>query len=85
VKITDSCHACAAPGSALAAVRARHGRVRVRSGPARTSGSGVYHSDGTLTWDFDSAGPATTPLASFPATNTPGAAWYRTLLADAVA
>ncbi|WP_221321544.1 hypothetical protein [Actinoplanes sp. L3-i22] len=36
-------------------------------------------------WDFDSAGLATVPLANFPATNTPDAAWYRTLTADAVA
>jgi hypothetical protein len=31
-------------------------------------------------WDFDSAGQATTPLASYPATNHPDDAWYRTLL-----
>ncbi|KUL31960.1 PI-PLC domain-containing protein [Actinoplanes awajinensis] len=36
-------------------------------------------------WDFDAAGLATVPLANFPATNTPAAAWYRTLLEDAVA
>ena len=31
-------------------------------------------------WDFDSASLATDPLANFPATNTPNAAWYQTLL-----
>ncbi|WP_436531800.1 hypothetical protein [Actinoplanes sp. HUAS TT8] len=35
-------------------------------------------------WDFDSAGLATNPLANYPATNTPSAAWYQTLLAGAV-
>ncbi|MEW9549782.1 hypothetical protein [Nonomuraea sp. NPDC050783] len=34
-------------------------------------------------WDFDSAGDATSPLASYPATNHPYASWYRTLLAQA--
>jgi hypothetical protein len=38
-------------------------------------------------WDFDSASLATDPLANFPATDTPNAAWYQTLLngADATA
>ncbi|MEV6846318.1 hypothetical protein [Actinoplanes sp. NPDC051411] len=31
-------------------------------------------------WDFDSAALATDPLANFPATNNPNAAWYQTLL-----
>jgi hypothetical protein len=31
-------------------------------------------------WDFDSASLATDPLANYPATNTPNAAWYQTLL-----
>ncbi|WP_326953050.1 hypothetical protein [Amycolatopsis sp. NBC_01286] len=31
-------------------------------------------------WDFDSAGDATTPLASYPASNHPYDAWYDTLL-----
>jgi hypothetical protein len=31
-------------------------------------------------WDFDSASLATDPLANYPATNTPGAAWYQTML-----
>ncbi len=38
-------------------------------------------------WDFDSAALATDPLANFPATNSPDADWYKTLLTrpDAVA
>jgi hypothetical protein len=36
-------------------------------------------------WDFDSASLATDPLANFPATNTPNAAWYQTLLSQASA
>ena len=35
-------------------------------------------------WDFDSAGDATTPLASYPATNHPYDAWYQNLLTGAV-
>jgi hypothetical protein len=31
-------------------------------------------------WDFDAASLATDPLANYPATNTPNAAWYQTLL-----
>ncbi len=31
-------------------------------------------------WDFDSASEATTPLASYPATNHPYDSWYQTLL-----
>jgi len=31
-------------------------------------------------WDFDSAGLATDPLANYPATNSPEAAWYQSLL-----
>jgi hypothetical protein len=31
-------------------------------------------------WDFDSASLATDPPANYPATNTPNAAWYQTLL-----
>ncbi|GAA2574995.1 hypothetical protein GCM10010435_58520 [Winogradskya consettensis] len=31
-------------------------------------------------WDFDSASLATDPLANFPATNSPDADWYKTLL-----
>ena len=31
-------------------------------------------------WDFDSASLATDPLANYPATNNPNAAWYQTLL-----
>lgn len=34
-------------------------------------------------WDFDSASLATDPLANFPATNNPNAAWYQTLLSQA--
>jgi hypothetical protein len=34
-------------------------------------------------WDFDSASLATDPLANFPATNNPNAAWYQTLLSGA--
>lgn len=34
-------------------------------------------------WDFDSANLATTPLANYPATNTPYASWYQTLLTQA--
>jgi hypothetical protein len=34
-------------------------------------------------WDFDSAADATTPLASYPATNTPYAAWYQTMVQQA--
>jgi hypothetical protein len=34
-------------------------------------------------WDFDSASLATDPLANFPATNNPNAAWYQTLLGQA--
>lgn len=34
-------------------------------------------------WDFDSANLATTPLANYPATNTPYASWYETLLTEA--
>jgi hypothetical protein len=38
-------------------------------------------------WDFDAASLATNPLANYPATNTPQAAWYQTMLtgADVVA
>jgi hypothetical protein len=36
-------------------------------------------------WDFDSASLATDPLANFPATNNPNAAWYQTLLSGAAA
>ncbi|AGL17084.1 hypothetical protein [Actinoplanes sp. N902-109] len=35
-------------------------------------------------WDFDSAALATDPPANYPATNTPDADWYQTLLKDAV-
>ncbi|MEV6605338.1 hypothetical protein [Kutzneria sp. NPDC051319] len=35
-------------------------------------------------WDFDSASDATTPLANYPASNTPWAPWYQSLTADAV-
>ncbi|HEX6356859.1 hypothetical protein [Actinophytocola sp.] len=34
-------------------------------------------------WDFDSAAQATTPLANYPATNTPYASWYQTLVRQA--
>ncbi|MFC4118900.1 hypothetical protein [Nonomuraea zeae] len=34
-------------------------------------------------WDFDSAGNATSPLASYPATNHPYDAWYQNLLTQA--
>ncbi|GAA3433779.1 hypothetical protein [Kutzneria kofuensis] len=34
-------------------------------------------------WDFDSAGDATNPLANYPATNTPWASWYQTLITNA--
>jgi hypothetical protein len=34
-------------------------------------------------WDFDSASLVTDPLANFPATNAPNAAWYQTLLNEA--
>lgn len=34
-------------------------------------------------WDFDSSGAATQPLANYPATNSPYAAWYQTLLTQA--
>ncbi|MBA8923153.1 hypothetical protein BC739_000350 [Kutzneria viridogrisea] len=34
-------------------------------------------------WDFDDPGRATTPLANYPATNHPDAAWYVKLMADA--
>ena len=33
-------------------------------------------------WDFDSAGEATNPPASYPATNTPYASWYQTMIAQ---
>ncbi|MFC0543678.1 hypothetical protein [Kutzneria chonburiensis] len=35
-------------------------------------------------WDFDSASDATTPLANYPASNTPWASWYQSLTAGAV-
>ncbi|MFC0437496.1 hypothetical protein [Kutzneria buriramensis] len=35
-------------------------------------------------WDFDSAGDATTPLANYPATNTPWTPWYQSLVSAAV-
>ncbi|MFI9383820.1 hypothetical protein [Kutzneria sp. NPDC052558] len=34
-------------------------------------------------WDFDSASLATTPLANYPASNTPWAAWYQSMVAAA--
>jgi hypothetical protein len=34
-------------------------------------------------WDFDSADRATDPLANYPATNTPDAPWYQTMVTDA--
>jgi hypothetical protein len=34
-------------------------------------------------WDFDSAGLVTTPLANYPASNTPYAAWYQTMITNA--
>jgi hypothetical protein len=34
-------------------------------------------------WDFDSASLATSPLADYPATNTPYAAWYQTMVSQA--
>lgn len=34
-------------------------------------------------WDFDSAGDATTPLANYPASNTPWAGWYQTMVTNA--
>jgi hypothetical protein len=34
-------------------------------------------------WDFDSASLATTPLANYPASNTPWAAWYQTMVTQA--
>lgn len=34
-------------------------------------------------WDFDSASLATTPLANYPATNTPYASWYQTMVQQA--
>ncbi|QFY07665.1 hypothetical protein GBF35_14085 [Nonomuraea phyllanthi] len=34
-------------------------------------------------WDFDSAGQATDPMVTYPATNRPYAAWYQDLLAQA--
>lgn len=34
-------------------------------------------------WDFDSADLATTPLASYPATNIPYASWYQTMVQQA--
>ncbi|GAA5198597.1 hypothetical protein GCM10023322_72310 [Rugosimonospora acidiphila] len=34
-------------------------------------------------WDFDSAGDATSPLANYPATNNPSAAWYVSLVTQA--
>jgi hypothetical protein len=34
-------------------------------------------------WDFDSAGLATTPLATYPATNHPWDAWYQTMMTQA--
>jgi len=34
-------------------------------------------------WDFDSAAQATTPLANYPATNTPYASWYQTVTQQA--
>ncbi|MEU8076639.1 hypothetical protein AB0B31_14430 [Catellatospora citrea] len=36
-------------------------------------------------WDFDAASPATTPLASYPATDLPQTAWYADLLSAAAA
>ncbi|TDP94106.1 hypothetical protein [Labedaea rhizosphaerae] len=33
-------------------------------------------------WDFDSAGEATNPPASYPASNTPYASWYQTMIAQ---
>ena len=34
-------------------------------------------------WDFDSASLATTPLANYPASNTPWAAWYQSMTTTA--
>jgi len=34
-------------------------------------------------WDFDSANLATTPLANYPASNTPWAPWYQTMVTNA--
>lgn len=34
-------------------------------------------------WDFDSASLATSPLANYPASNTPWAAWYQTMVTQA--
>ncbi|WP_163509423.1 hypothetical protein [Fodinicola acaciae] len=34
-------------------------------------------------WDFDSADLATQPLANYPATNSPSADWYQTMLSEA--
>ena len=34
-------------------------------------------------WDFDSASDATTPLANYPASNTPWASWYQTMVTNA--
>ncbi|MFI5938350.1 hypothetical protein [Actinoplanes sp. NPDC051494] len=42
--------------------------------------SGRQAGAATRAWDFDSATQATDPLATYPATNTPDAAWYQSLL-----
>lgn len=34
-------------------------------------------------WDFDSASDATSPLANYPASNTPWASWYQTMVTQA--